>query len=454
LSDKKTVSFKTFGCKLNQYDTDFLIQSFEDAGYETRVAGPSDIVVINTCAVTSRSAAKCRQAIRAAARSGAKVLVTGCYAQVAYEEIASIPGVIGVTGVVNRSGLVDVAERALSDGAKVVDVKPHGEEAVFEETPVRKPSLTRAFLKIQEGCNDYCTYCIVPYARGPSRSRPLEDILLEARELVERGYKEIILTGTHLGLYGKDFARDICGHSDACAGHGFSLADVIHSLTQIDGLLRLRISSLEPHDVTPDLIDCFRYPEVCHHIHLPLQSGSDRILKSMGRRYDVATFLEIVKDVRKVAPDIGMAADIIVGFPGEKDSDFEDTLNVMRTAGFSRVHVFQYSPRPGTPASRFSAKVPEREKEKRSKEAISLGRKLSLEFHERLLGRRIEVLVEEDKTRDGLLQGVTRNYVKVWFEGPEELQGQIIEVLPQEARYDGLIATCSNRAVCGCDYSN
>lgn len=447
LSNKGTVSFKTFGCKLNQYDTDFLRQSFEDAGYETRATGPSDIVVINTCAVTSRSAAKCRQAIRAAARSGAKVLVTGCYSQVAHEEIADLPGVIGVTGVLNRSKLVEIANKALSDGDLIIDVEPHVKNALFEETPVREPSLTRAFLKIQEGCDDYCTYCIVPYARGPSRSRSLEDIISEARSLVQRGYKEIILTGTHLGLYGRDFLQDACDPGGCTGRLEPNLASVVRSLAEIEGLLRLRISSLEPHDVTPELIDCFRYPQVCHHIHLPLQSGSNKILRSMGRRYDTETFLRIVEDVRKVAPDIGISADIIVGFPGEEDDDFKETITVMKTARFSRVHVFQYSPRPGTPASKFPGKVPEREKEKRSKAAISLGHELSLDFHRKLVGKDIEILVEEDKTKDGLLQGVTRNYVKVWFQGPKELQGQITQVHAQEAKHDGLLASCNTGSV-------
>lgn len=441
MTNKKTVSFKTFGCKQNQYDTDFLKQVFREKGYEICESGPADIFVINTCTVTSRSAAKCRQAIRAAARSGAKVVVTGCYPQVAKDELVNLPGVIAVTGVRNRKGLVDVVERALTTGEKVVDVQPHEKDASFEETPVTSRSLTRAFLKIQEGCDDYCTYCIVPYARGPSRSRPMEDILWEARRLVEVGYKEIVLTGTHLGLYGKDLfsSSDMINTWDRPKTPDLPL--VIRNLTEIEGLLRLRLSSLEPHDVTPALIHCLRYPQVCNHLHLPLQSGSDEILGIMGRPYDSSTFLDIVEEARKVSPNIGISSDIMVGFPGENEKEFEDTLKVMESARFSRVHVFRYSPRPGTPASNFEGQVPEKEKERRSKAAIALGRKLSLEFNQRLLGKRVEVLVEEDRSREGFLQGLTRNYVRVWFQGPDELKGEIVEVRVCQARHYGVFAS-------------
>ena len=425
---KKTVSFKTFGCKLNQYDTDFLKQVFDDAGYRVQESGASDLVVINTCAVTSRSAAKCRQAIRRAARSGARVLVTGCYSQVAKDEIENIPGVVAVTGVPDRHSLVEIAEKALRTGEVVVDVKSYHKDLAFEETPVREPSLTRVFLKIQEGCNDYCTYCIVPYARGPSRSRPLESILSEARHLVEQGYKEIILTGTHIGLYGQDLP-----------GNDVDLPTVIRRLAEIEGLVRLRISSLEPHDVTPELIHCLRYPQVCQHLHLPLQSGSDRILKMMGRQYDVDTFLNIVDEVRKVAPDIGLSADIIVGFPGETQEDIEDTLEVIKRVRFSRLHVFKYSARLGTPAYKFPGKVPGNLKTKRSQAVIALGQELSLDFHRKLIGREVEVLVEDDRARDGLLQGVTRNYVRTWFQGPDTLKGDIIEVRGRKSLAQGLL---------------
>lgn len=346
----------------------------------------------------------------------------------AKDEIENIPGVVAVTGVPDRHSLVEIAEKALRTGEVVVDVKSYHKDLAFEETPVREPSLTRVFLKIQEGCNDYCTYCIVPYARGPSRSRPLESILSEARHLVEQGYKEIILTGTHIGLYGQDLP-----------GNDVDLPTVIRRLAEIEGLVRLRISSLEPHDVTPELIHCLRYPQVCQHLHLPLQSGSDRILKMMGRQYDVDTFLNIVDEVRKVAPDIGLSADIIVGFPGETQEDFEDTLEVIKRVRFSRLHVFKYSARLGTPAYKFPGKVPGNLKTKRSQAVIALGQELSLDFHRKLIGREVEVLVEDDRARDGLLQGVTRNYVRTWFQGPDTLKGDIIEVRGRKSLAQGLL---------------
>jgi threonylcarbamoyladenosine tRNA methylthiotransferase MtaB len=419
----KTVSFRTFGCKQNQYDTDFLKESFERKGFLI-VEGDADVVVINTCAVTSRSAQKCRQAIRSAARRGAKVVVTGCYPQIAADEVQDIPGVIAVSGVRDRGRLADLAIVALETGEPVVEVKPHVAGQDFEDTSVETPSLTRAYLKIQEGCGDYCTYCVVPYARGPSRSRSPESVIREARRFVRRGYKEIVLTGTHIGLYG---------------GEGM-LPSLVQEVSRIPGLIRIRISSLEPHDVTPGLIDCLRLPNVCHHLHLPLQSGSDRVLRMMGRRYDVALFMDIIEMARRVAPDLGLTTDIIAGFPGETESDFEATLDVAGAARFSRIHAFKYSARPGTRAHDFEGKVPEKVKEERVSALISLGRELSTAFHRRLVGRGFEVLVEDDR-EDGLLSGFTRNYVRCRFQGEDDLMGKVISVKIDEAGPSGVTGT-------------
>lgn len=418
---EKTVSFRTFGCKQNQYDTDFLRESFERKGFRVVDDGPSDVVVINTCAVTAKGAAKCRQAIRAAARNGAKVVVTGCYSQVAPQDVADIPGVIAVGGVRGRSDLADLALQALESGKTALGVTPHeapGTKAqAFEETPVETPSLTRAFLKIQEGCGDFCAYCIVPLARGPSRSRPPQRILGEARALVAKGYKEIVLTGTHIGLYGKEEPDTLP-----------TLPEVVRQVSQVEGLVRLRISSLEPHDVDEDLLDCLRLPQVCAHLHLPLQSGSDRVLRAMGRRYNVQGFLRVVEEARKIAPNAGITTDIIAGFPGESRSDFEETLNVARAASFSRIHAFKFSPRPGTRAFSSQGKVPESEKDERVGRLIELGKELSLSFHRKHEGRVMEVLTEDDRTRAGLLTGVTRNYVRCEFGGGDEHKGKLVAV--------------------------
>ena len=424
----RTVSFKTFGCKQNQYDTDFLRERFEAKGFRVVESGPSDVVVVNTCAVTSKAAAKCRQAIRAASREGAKVVVTGCYAQVAQDELRALPGVIALTGVRGRDRVADLVERALSSGDTLVDVVPHvvpgsasPQQEPFEETPVRSPALTRAFLKVQEGCGDYCAYCIVPFARGPSRSRRLESILDEARALVERGYKEIVLTGTHIGLYGKE-------------APGFPpLSQVIREVSLVPGLLRLRVSSLEPHDVDEDFLDVLRLPQVCHHLHLPLQSGSDRILRAMGRRYTAASFLDTVDRARRIRPDAGITTDVIAGFPGETDKDFEDTLNVLRRAGFSRIHAFKFSSRPGTRASALPGRVPDKVKEERVARLVALGRELSLDFHRKHVGRSVEVLVEEDRAGSGLLTGVTRNYIRCYFEGKDDMKGHVVSATVKEA---------------------
>lgn len=496
----KTVSFRTLGCKQNQYDTDYLKDTFRERGFQVLDRGPTDLVVVNTCAVTSKSAAKCRQAIRAAARTGAKVIVTGCYAQVSGEELAGIPGVIVVGGVRGRGELASLAEQALGEAGDcpILAVRPHEEGQAFEETPVPSPSLTRAFMKIQEGCGDFCSYCIVPYARGPSRSRGVDAVLAEAQNLVKRGFKEIVLTGTHLGLYEAACEDDTVGlpdvllasrpstdigQSDGENAVGFSctvpalppsakgaqchegdtvtptgvitslpptntvqcddgdtirLPGIIRRICEIKGLMRLRVSSLEPHDVTPDLIHCLRLPQVCQHLHLPLQSGSDDVLRRMGRRYSRDEFLQIVHDVRKVVPDAGISTDIIVGFPGETEADFQDTLAVARAAAFSRIHVFKYSPRPGTRASQFGGKVPEKEKNARAQRLIKLGGELSNDFHSKHIGKAVEILVEDDRAPDGSLTGVTRNYIRAYIEGSDRLRGQLMQATAVRLTLDGL----------------
>lgn len=421
-----TVRFHTLGCKLNQYDADYMKSLFSSRGWRV-VEGPADVVVVNTCVVTGKAAAKCRQAIRSAVRSGAKVIVTGCYSQVAQEEIKCIPGVAALVGIRDRGEIVDIAQKALDGDGVIVKVRPHEPCEVYEDLEFPEPSLTRAYLKIQEGCDDYCTYCIVPYARGPSRSRPRTHVIAEAKELVARGYQEIVVTGTHIGLYGRDL------------GEPGALSEIIRDISMIQGVYRLRLSSLEPHDVDEPLLECLRLPQVCHHLHLPLQSGSDKILKLMGRRYDTAGFARIVEAARKIAPDIGLTTDVIVGFPGESEEDFEKTFNFVREMGFSRLHVFQYSARPGTPASNMPNKVPERVKAVRSQELISLGRELAGRFHRKYVGKAVEVLVEDHRGPDGLLQGVTRNYIHAKMEGPDSLMGKVAQAVVASSSDDMVV---------------
>ena len=419
-----TVFFKTFGCRQNQYDTDYLKELFRNRGYRVVEEGPADIVVVNTCAVTGRSVAKARQAIRSFARQGAKVVVTGCYAQVAPEHVAGLPGVVAVSGVRGKGLALEALDEALKGAAEkpVVRVLPHRKGEVFEGGLVEHPTLTHAYLKVQEGCEDYCTYCIVPFARGPSRSKPVAEVLKEAEKLIAAGKKELVLTGTHLGLYGPP-----------------SLSSLVKEICRLPGLLRLRLSSLEPHDIDDELLDCLRIPQVCHHLHLPLQSGSDRILNLMGRKYTVASFARIAESARLIAPDLGLGTDIIVGFPGETDRDFESTLRALRDIGFSRVHAFRYSARPGTRAASLPGKVPEKEKSARLKEVLTVARELSLEFHRNYIGVPVEVLVEEKPDR-GMLTGVTRSYVRCWFDGRPDWAGEIKEIVPTKASFAGLIA--------------
>lgn len=443
--NSKTVFFKTFGCKQNQYDTDFLKQTFREKGFVTVDSGPADVVVVNTCAVTTRSAAKCRQAIRAAVRTGAKVLVTGCYPQVALQEIRNLPGVSVISGVHERNRLASMAEQALADmpglqAEPVVTVRPHRKNEVFQETPVLSPTLTRAYLKVQEGCDDFCSYCIVPYARGSSRSRDPEKVFEEAASLVGKGYKELILTGTHLGLYGLDLSSP-----DASARGYPNLSQMVRMVCGIPGLLRLRVSSLEPHDVTREFMECLRLPQMCHHLHLPLQSGSNKVLRAMGRRYTAHKFLEIVDGVRKIAPDAGITTDIIAGFPGETQEDHLSTLRVASQARFSRIHVFKFSARPGTRAWNFPDKVPDKVKRARVGEIAGLGQELFRDFCSKHVGADVEVLVEDHRTPKGLLTGVTRNYIRCYLEGEDHLKETLQNVRAVALVPDGVFCELSTK---------
>lgn len=378
----------------------------------------ADVYVVNTCTVTNAGDRKSRQMIRRAVRTnpGAVVVVTGCYAQVACKEIEAIEGVDLVIGTAGREGLVDLVEQAAEQRGPRTLVQDIEKVGVFEEIPAAGQSRTRAYIKVQEGCRDFCAYCIVPYARGPLRSRSPERTVAEAERLVRLGFREIVLTGTHLGLYGRDRS-----------GEG-GLAALVARIAQVSGLLRLRLSSVEPADVEPELIDLMAAePAVCPHLHLPLQSGSDAVLKRMRRRYTAAQFADLVAALRRRVPGVAVTGDVMVGFPGETEGEFAESLAFVKEMAFAGLHVFKYSPRRGTPAARFPDQVPGAEKERRSREMISLGRRMGKEFAGRYVGRRVEVLMEE-KTRQGYWTGYTANYQRVLGRGEGEFTGKLVQV--------------------------
>lgn len=419
--EANTVAFYTLGCKVNQYDTEAMKEAFLSSGYSLvnfdDVAG---VYVINTCTVTARGDAKSRQAIRRARRRnpGAVVAVTGCYTQVDPGAVASMPEVDVVAGTNQGTQIVSLVEQARS-GRVLSTERPAGwpQIAQFE-------GRTRAVLKIQEGCRQFCSYCIVPYARGPLRSQPPQDVLAQVRRMVESGFKEIVLTGVHLGAYGLD------------AG-GPSLAGLLQAMARAPMPPRLRLSSIEPMDLSPDLFGVLKdLPAFCEHLHVPLQSGSAEVLKAMNRPYGPAEFQGIVDTARSLYPGIGITTDVIVGYPSETEKQFQESLDFVGEARFSRLHVFRFSPRPGTPAASLGGRVGAREMARRSDEMIRLGRSMSLAFHQGFIGRTLEVLVEEYQAGEAL-EGFTRNYIRTHLPAGSALSNEIVAVRLDEASPDG-----------------
>ncbi|HHY82169.1 MAG TPA: tRNA (N(6)-L-threonylcarbamoyladenosine(37)-C(2))-methylthiotransferase MtaB [Clostridiales bacterium] len=420
-SPARKVAFFTLGCKTNQYDTEAMQEQFVKKGYQVvDFQEYADVYVINTCTVTSLGDRKSRQMIRKAHRTNpnAIIAVVGCYAQQAAEEVLSIPGVRVALGTRNRSKIVEYVEMAEATESSINGVEDIMKVREFEDTPIESfDGKTRAVLKIQEGCNQYCTYCIIPYVRGPIRSRKPSSVLSEVQRLAEAGFKEVVLTGIHIASYGKDLGDT-------------SLLELLKAMHGVSGLERIRLGSIEPNLLTQEFIDCVRdLPKVCRHYHISLQSGCDATLKRMNRRYTTGEYREIVHRLRKKMPDTAITTDIMTGFPGETDEEFEETYNFVKEIGFSKIHVFQYSPRKGTPAASFKNQVSPEVKEKRSRELIELGHSLELAFMKSFVGKQVSVLFEEEHPdMKGLYEGYTEQYVRVTAPGGPELAGMILPV--------------------------
>ena len=343
------IAFHTLGCKVNQNDTESMTSLFRERGHEiVPFEAVADVYVINTCAVTNLGERKSRQSIRRAAAIKPRpvVVVTGCYAQTASGEVAGIPGVNLVIGMADRPRLAELVEEYCKDRHNLVRVGDISREKSWIKLPVSHlTERTRATLKVQEGCDQFCSYCIVPLARGRVRSLPLVEAFNEFRNLVDSGFREIVLTGIHLGAYGKD--------------RGLTLTDLLMEVLKVPGDYRIRLGSIEPNELDDRLLNIIlNNNRICQHLHIPLQSGSDRILKLMNRHYTVAYYSRLLNRIRRENPLIAIGADLIVGFPGETDSDFEDTCSFLIEQSFSRIHVFRFSPRKGTPAASFPGRVP------------------------------------------------------------------------------------------------
>ncbi|HEX3033028.1 MAG TPA: tRNA (N(6)-L-threonylcarbamoyladenosine(37)-C(2))-methylthiotransferase MtaB, partial [Bacillota bacterium] len=399
---------------------------------------PADVYVINTCTVTHLGNRKSRQMIRraVAGNENAVVAVTGCYAQTEPGEVLNIPGVSLVIGTADRGRIVELVEQAQNNPEPINAIGNIMEAKEFEEIAlVHSEHRTRAFIKIQEGCNNYCSFCIIPYARGRLRSRKPERVVEEAARLTDQGFQEIVLTGICMGTYGRDLP-----------GEAITLANLIRRLLEVPGLRRLRLGSVEPTDITPDLVSVIAdNAQVCKHLHIPLQSGSDVTLQAMNRHYNTMEYAKLVGYLRYVIPDLAVTTDIIVGFPGEKEEDVEHTLEFVEEVGFAALHVFKYSPRKGTVAAGMSDQVTAQEKDVRSRRLIALGRTQAEMFARSFCGRTLEVIVEqpveqpvdqvhEDAQGQQYYEGLTGNYLRVVFPAAEELQGKLVRVAIQHFR--------------------
>ena len=414
----KKVAFHTLGCKVNQYETQAMTELFEKAGYSVvEDSEAADVYVINTCTVTNVGDKKSRQFIRRAKKNNvaAIIAVVGCYAQTAPKEVLDIEGVNIVIGTNDRSKIVELVEKCNTED-KINTVDDIMKVKEFEEMSVQEiKGKTRAFLKIQEGCNRYCSYCIIPYARGPIRSRRKPEIIKEVQRLVDNGFKEIVLTGIHVASYGKDLAS-----TD-------NLLEVLKEVNSVEGLRRIRLSSLEPTIFTEEFLsELVKIDKLCQHFHLSLQSGSDKVLKRMNRKYTTGEYREIVQRIRKVYPEVALTTDIIVGFPGETDEDFETTYSFVEEIEFSEIHVFKYSPRKGTPAADYQDQIDGVTKHLRSERLIALGEVLRNKYQNRFVGSNKEVLFENNSSElQDHIEGLTENYLKVLVPYTEDLEGEI-----------------------------
>lgn len=424
-----SVCFVTLGCKVNQTESEALAQLFRNNGYEVvNSSEEASVVVVNTCTVTNTGDAKSRQVIRrmVKAHPEAFVVVMGCYAQTAPGEVLNIEGVDLVLGTQDRAKILELMDQVKQEKQPRSNVRAIWEAVQFEELPLMEgESRTRATLKIQEGCNQFCTYCIIPYARGPVRSRIPSNAMAEAEKLVSAGYKEIVLTGIHTGSYGEDL------------GEEWNLARLVKGLASIQGLHRLRLSSIEPMEFTPELIDTIvESAAVCPHLHIPLQSGSDNVLRRMKRPYTVGEYKELLEKFNRLLPGIAITTDVIVGFPGETDEDFQSSLEFIRTCGFSGVHVFPYSKRKGTPAAEYPDQIPNKVKEQRVKQLMDVAKESQEEYVRKFFGENVEVLIERIST-EGIATGHTRNYIQVHLPPKEEGKpwenGELVQCVLEES---------------------
>ncbi|HOQ17333.1 MAG TPA: tRNA (N(6)-L-threonylcarbamoyladenosine(37)-C(2))-methylthiotransferase MtaB [Defluviitaleaceae bacterium] len=432
-----TAAFYTLGCKVNQYETEALIELFKDRGYEIVDFGDyADVYVINTCTVTNLGDRKSRQMIRKAKKMNPSsiVAVVGCYVQVAPEKVKAIEEVNIIIGTDERHRIAELIEQYKEEQKNISLVKNIMKVKEFEELSVSKlEGRTRAYLKIQEGCNQFCSYCIIPYARGPVRSRKPENIINEVNKLVYNGFKEIVLTGIHVASYGKDLGN-------------INLLKLLEMVHTIKGLERIRLSSIEPSIVNEEFVNTIQgLHKICPHFHLSLQSGCDETLKRMNRKYTTKDYKEAVELLRDKIEDIALTTDIIVGFPGENDEEFNQSYHFVKEIAFSQIHVFKFSPRQGTPAARMKDQIAPEVKEERSRKMIELGQFLQNQFLVQQIGKTMDVLFENTlDDHEEIFEGHTPNYLKVEVHSKEDIKNQILPVTFQGIKNHSLIGNIKN----------
>jgi threonylcarbamoyladenosine tRNA methylthiotransferase MtaB len=426
------VAMITLGCKTNQSDAASLAAELAARGHRVVPSSQdADATIIHTCTVTQKTDYQLRQVIRrAAARNPqGRIIVTGCYAQVSPESLRGIAGVNCVVGVAERIRIPELLSSREAPQAAQVFSSPVEERRPFEEWRLpRNADRTRAFLKVQDGCNSFCSYCIVPFARGRNRSLPLERVLVQARELSAQGCQEAVLTGIHLGTYGEDLLPS------------GSLLDLLRALEGERLGFRLRLSSIEPGEFTPSLVDYLsNSPSVCPHLHIPLQSGDDGVLRRMNRNYSASFFADLVRGLARSISGVAIGADVIGGFPGEDETSFQNTLSLIEQLPIAYLHVFPFSRRKGTPAAAFPAQVPPPVIRARCQALRELGEKKRENFYRSFVGRRVKVLAESKRDREsGLLKGFSPNYIPVLLPGGEELMNREVEAEITEVR-DGKV---------------
>ena len=410
----KKVAFYTLGCKVNQYETNAMEQQFKNCGYDivknTEIA---DIYVINTCTVTNVAERKSRQMLRRVKEinENSILIVCGCYAQVAEKELEQIPEIDIILGINEKNKIVEIVEKYIKSKdaetlEQVSDVASQKEFLDFGDVTYTEKN--RAVVKVQDGCNMFCTYCLIPYARGRIRSRKIESVVSEITQIAKTGIKEVVITGIHVESYGKDF--------DDISDKKIRLIDLLEAINKIDGIERIRLSSLEPNVIDEEFIQrLLKLNKICDHFHLSLQSGCDSTLKRMNRKYTTQTYNKAVQLLRENYPEVKLTTDVIVGFPGETNEEFDSTYKFLKEIKFYRMHVFKYSKRRGTPAEKMPNQVDGNIKEQRSRTLIQLSNECENSYNESYIGKNVKVLFEEFE--DGYFRGHTTNYMMVNVKG-------------------------------------